>query len=67
MSDKYYRRKNKESKKDNSINDLTIIILNLQRKIRYLEDNINLKNIFTYELTKNFMQNLIKILKILLT
>ena len=54
MSDKYYRRKNKESKNDNSINDLTNIILDLQRKVKYLEDNINLKNISTYELTDNF-------------
>ena len=54
MSDKYYRRKNKESKNDYSINDLTNIILDLQRKVKYLENNINLKNIFTYELTDNF-------------
>ena len=54
MSDKYYRRKSKESKNDNSINDLTNVILDLQRKIKYLENNINLKNIFTYELTDNF-------------
>ena len=54
MSDKYHRRKNKELKNDNTINDLMNIILDLQRKVKYLENNINLKNIFTYELTDNF-------------
>ena len=54
MSEKYYRRKNKESKDDNSINDLTNIILDLQRKIKYLENKINLKKILTYKLTDNF-------------
>ena len=41
MFDKYYRRRNKDVKNDDSINELTIIVLDLQRKIKYLEDNIN--------------------------
>ena len=52
MSDKYYRRK-KELKNNNSINDSTNIVLDLQRKIKYLENNINLKNIFRYNLKDN--------------
>ena len=52
MSDKYYRR-NKELKTDNSIDGLTNIILDLQRKIDYLENNISLKNIFRYNLKDN--------------
>ena len=52
MADKYYRR-NKNLKSDNSIDDLTNIILNLQQKIKYLENNINLKNIFRYNLNDN--------------
>ena len=48
MADKYYRR-NKEIKND-SIDDLTNIILNLQQKIK---NNINLKNIFRYNLKDN--------------
>ena len=67
MSDKYYRRRNKEVKNDDSINELTKIILELQRKVKYLENNINLKNTFRYNLKKIFIFVLIKILKILLT
>ena len=47
MADKYYRRK--EIKND-SIDDLTNIILNLQQKMK---NNINLKNIFRYNLNDN--------------
>ena len=43
MSDRYYRRRNKDEKNDNSINELTNIVIDLQRKIKYLENNINLK------------------------
>ena len=32
------------------INDLANIVLDLQRKIKYLENNTNLKNIFRYNL-----------------
>ena len=53
MSDKYYRRRNKDVKNDDSINELTNIVLNLQRKIKYLENNIDLKNIFRYNLKDN--------------
>ena len=49
MADKYYRR-NKEIKNNDSIDDLTNIILNLQQKIK---NNINLKNIFRYNLEDN--------------
>ena len=52
MADKYYRR-NKNLKTDNSIDDITNIILNLQQKIKYLENNIKLKNIFRYILNDN--------------
>ena len=52
MADKYYRR-NKAIKNDNSIDDLTNIILNLQQKIKYLENNISLKNIFRFNLNDN--------------
>ena len=52
MADKYYR-KNKNLKSDNSINELTNIILNLKQNIKYLENNINLKNIFRYNLKDN--------------
>ena len=45
MSDRYYSKRNKNVKNDDTINDLTNIILDLQRKIKYLENNINLKNI----------------------
>ena len=45
MSDRYYRKRIKDTKNDDSINDLTNIVLDLQQKIKYLENNINLKNI----------------------
>ena len=53
MSDRYYRKRIKNTKNDDSINDLTNIVLDLQRKIKYLENNINLKNIFRYNLKDN--------------
>ena len=53
MSDRYYRKRNKNVKNDDSINDLTNIVLDLQRKVKYLENNINLKNIFRYNLKDN--------------
>ena len=53
MSDKYYRKLNKDVKNNDSINELTNIILDLQRNIKYLENNINLKNIFSYNLKDN--------------
>ena len=40
MSDKYYRKRIKDVQNNDSINDLTNIVLYLQRKI---ENNINLK------------------------
>ena len=40
MSDRYYRKRIKGVKNDDTINDLTNIVLDLQRKI---ENNINLK------------------------
>ena len=43
MSDRYYRKRIKEVKNDDTINELRNIILDLQRKIKYLENNINLK------------------------
>ena len=52
MVDKYYRR-NKNLKSDNSIDELTNIIFDIQQKIKYLENNINLKNIFRYDLKDN--------------
>ena len=33
MSDRYYRKRIKNTKNDNTINDLTNIVLDLQRKI----------------------------------
>ena len=42
MSHRYYRKRIK-NENDDSINELTNIVLDLQRKI---ENNINLKNIF---------------------
>ena len=60
MSDRYYRRRNKDEKNDDSINDLTTIVLDLQRKIKYLENNINLKNIFRYNLKDNIYVHLDK-------
>ena len=54
MSDRYYRKGNKDvNNNNNSINGLTNIVLDLQRKITYLENNINLKNIFRYNLKDN--------------
>ena len=53
MSDRYYRKRIKDVKNDDSINELTNIILDVQRKIKYLENNINLKNIFRYNLKDN--------------
>ena len=50
MSDRYYRKRIKDVNNNNVINDLTNIVLDLQRKI---ENNINLKNILTYELKDN--------------
>ena len=42
MSDRYYRKRIKDVKNVDTINDLTNIVLDLQRKIKYLENNINL-------------------------
>ena len=53
MSNRYYSKRNKNVKNGDTINDLTNIILDLQRKIKYLENNINLKNIFRYNLKHN--------------
>ena len=53
MSDQYYRRKNKEVNNNDSINELPNIVLDLQQKIKHLENNINLKNIFRYNLKDN--------------
>ena len=53
MSDRYYRKRITNVKNDDTINDLTNIVLDLQRKIKYLENNINLKNIFRYNLKEN--------------
>ena len=53
MSDRYYRRRNKDVKNDDSINELKNIVLDLQRKIKYLKNNINLKNISRYNLKDN--------------
>ena len=53
MSDRYYRKRNENVKSDDSINELTNIILDLQRKIKCLENNINLKDIFRYNLKDN--------------
>ena len=50
MSDRYYRKRIKNENNNDVINDLTNIVLDLQRKI---ENNINLKNILTYELKDN--------------
>ena len=50
MSDRYYRKRIKDVKNDDTINDLTNIVLDLQRKI---ENNINLKNILRYNLKDN--------------
>ena len=53
MSDRYYRKRIKDVQNDDTINDLTNIVLDLQRKIKYLENNINLKNISRYNLKDN--------------
>ena len=53
MSDRYYRKRIKDVKNDDTINDLTNIVLDLQRKIIYLENNINLKIIFRYDTKDN--------------
>ena len=53
MSDRYYGKRIKNVQNDDTINDLTNIILDLQRKIKYLENNINLKNISRYNLKDN--------------
>ena len=53
MSDRYYRKRIKDVKNDDSINNLTNIVLDLQQKIKYLENNINLKNISRYNLKDN--------------
>ena len=53
MSDRYYRKRIKDVNNNDSINDLTNIVLDLQRKIKYLENNINLKNISRYNLKEN--------------
>ena len=53
MSDRYYRKHIKDVKNDDSINDLTNIVLDLQRKVKYLENNINFKNISRYNLKDN--------------
>ena len=53
MPDRYYRKRIKDVKNDDSINDLTNIVLDLLRKIKYLENNISLKNISRYNLKDN--------------
>ena len=53
MSDRYHQKRIKDMKNYDSINDLTNIVLDLQRKIKYLENNINLKNISRYNLKDN--------------
>ena len=50
MSDRYYRKRIKDVKNDDSINDLTNIVLDLQQKIK---NNINLKNILRYDFKDN--------------
>ena len=50
MSDRYYRKRIKDVNNDDTINDLTNIVLDLQRK---LENNINLKNVSQYNLKDN--------------
>ena len=50
MSDRYYRKRIKNENNNDTINDLTNIIIDLQRKI---ENNINLKNISQYNLKDN--------------
>ena len=50
MSDRYYRKRIKDVNNNDTINDLTNIVLDLQRKV---ENNINLKNISQYNLKDN--------------
>ena len=50
MSVRYYRKRVKDVDNNDSINDLTNIVLDLHRKVKYLENNINLQNIFRYNL-----------------
>ena len=50
MSDRYYRKRIKNENNNDTINDLTNIVLDLQRKV---ENNINLKNISQYNLKDN--------------
>ena len=50
----------KNVQNDDSINDLTNIVLDLQRKIKCLENNINIKNIFRYNLKDNIYVRLDK-------
>ena len=53
MSNRYYRKLIKDVKNDDSINELTNIVIDLPRKVKYLENNINLKNISRYNLKDN--------------
>ena len=53
MSNRYYRKRVKNIQNNDSINDLTNIVIDLQRKVKYLENNINLKNISRYNLKDN--------------
>ena len=50
MSDRYYRKRVKDVNNNDTINDLSNIVLDLQRKV---ENNINLKNISQYNLKDN--------------
>ena len=50
MSHKYYRKRVKDVNNNDTINDLTNIVLDLQRKV---ENNTNLKNISKYNLKDN--------------
>ena len=53
MSDRYYRKRDKDVKNNDSINELKNILLDLKRKVKYLENNINFKDIFRYNLKDN--------------
>ena len=53
MSDRCYRKRIKDVNNNDSINELTNIVLDLQRKVKYLENNISLKNISRYNLKDN--------------
>ena len=48
MSDRYYRKRVKDVNNDDTINDLTNIVLDLQRKVEN-----NMKNISQYNLKDN--------------